>query len=144
MDPNTLPTKKAVGHYTQFVWAWTRKVGCGLTKYLQGNNYLQVRTDVQEAGWTSLIHCSLGTLYSTLRPRRLYPATAVVHTVCSQNVLESLIIKDGIVTTHVSMMFQLLVCNYGPGGNIMGQAIYGTEGETGSKCENGVENGLCL
>ena len=39
---------------------------------------------------------------------------------------------------------KLLVCNYGPGGNVMGLEIYGTDGETASKCKNGAEDGLCL
>ncbi|XP_050518612.1 venom allergen 3 [Diabrotica virgifera virgifera] len=33
------PTTKVVGHYTQFVWAKTIKVGCGMTFYTDASNW---------------------------------------------------------------------------------------------------------
>ena len=49
-----------------------------------------------------------------------------------------------LILLYLKYLSQVVVCNYGPGGNILGWELYGTEGDTGSKCPNGVENGLCL
>ena len=38
---------------------------------------------------------------------------------------------------------QNLVCNYGIGGNMMGDKVY-TVGETASACPNGSNDGICL
>ena len=44
---------------------------------------------------------------------------------------------------HFGIDFKVLVCNYGPSGNIIGGRMY-AKGEPGSLCSNGIENGLCL
>ena len=44
---------------------------------------------------------------------------------------------------HFGIDFKVLVCNYGPSGNIIGGRMY-AKGEPGSLCPNGSENGLCL
>ena len=38
---------------------------------------------------------------------------------------------------------KILVCDYGPGGNVVGGEMYKI-GEPGSLCKSGVENGLCV
>ena len=37
---------------------------------------------------------------------------------------------------------QMLVCNYGPGGNMLDDKVY-TVGKVGADCKNGVNDGLC-
>ena len=44
---------------------------------------------------------------------------------------------------HFASLFQTLVCNYGPGANMIGSAVY-EAGATASACAKGSENGLCL
>ena len=44
---------------------------------------------------------------------------------------------------HNLLHFQVLVCNYGPGGNEAGGSMYKI-GKPGSLCSNGSEKGLCL
>ena len=44
---------------------------------------------------------------------------------------------------HSGSLFQTLVCNYGPGANMIGRAVY-ESGSTASACTSGSENGLCL
>ena len=55
-------------------------------------------------------------------------------------------VKDWIVISCVVWLFhQVLVCNYGPAGNIEGAPVY-EQGETGSNCPKGTTKtplGLC-
>ena len=57
--------------------------------------------------------------------------------------MQDFIYYDVLKNTAFWYWFKVLVCNYGPSGNIIGGRMY-AKGEPGSLCSNGIENGLCL
>ena len=115
-DQSKTGSSGVIEHYTQVVWAETAEVGCGYMAHLVNRRYERVK--------------------------HLFPLNLIEN--LTINIF--MFVNNWIVISCIVRFFhQVLVCNYGPAGNIEGAPVY-EQGETGSNCPTGTSKtplGLC-